>query len=105
MDSTKKHQVEILSVSIDSQPLTRGIHVEECKSLLDNLIEQNVVIDHSCGGNGTCGTCHYFILEGEKNISPRDEYEEEFAHDRGFLPEERLACQSFVRGKIKIEIK
>lgn len=90
---------------IESQGLTRGIQADESKPLLEHLLEQNIDIDHSCGGNGTCGTCHYFVIAGEHNISPREELEEELAHDRGFLPEERLACQSYIKGNIKIQIR
>lgn len=105
MDSTKKHKVEILFASIGPQPLTHGIYVGESQSLLESLVERKIDIDHSCGGNGTCGTCHYFVVEGTENLSQIEEVEQEMRTNRKFQDNERLACQSYVRGDIKIIIK
>lgn len=62
-------------------------------SLLDLLIADDQPINHTCGGNGTCGTCRVIIVSEGKALSERGEIELEMATDRGFMPTERLACQ------------
>lgn len=105
MDSTKKHQVRIVFGPDQENPVTRGILALENRSLLENLLDNNVNIDHSCGGNGTCGTCQYEILQGQENLSEIEEVESEMREDRGFAENERLACQSYLKGNIKIRIQ
>ena len=48
---------------------------------------------------GQCGTCKIRVLEGQENLSEKNEAEEGFTD----TPEERLACQCIIRGDIKIE--
>ncbi len=100
-DSTKKHQIQIESQR--NQP-THGVLAEEELSLLANLLNNNVEIDHSCGGFGTCGTCCIQVLEGSHHISEVTEIEAEMKSDRGMRDNERLSCQAFISGKIKIKV-
>lgn len=79
-------------------PLSHG------RSLLDCLLDQNIEINHSCGGMGSCGTCRAFVEQGIEKLNPRNEIEKEMAQDRGFSGNERLCCQSISTGSIKIRI-
>lgn len=63
-------------------------------SVLDVALRCGVELDHTCGGNGTCGTCLIEVLEGLDKLEARSELEAEMAVDRGFSPQERLACQT-----------
>lgn len=101
MDSTKKHRISIESSK--NQP-THGVFADEELSLLENLLESSVEIDHSCGGNGTCGTCCVQVIEGIENFSDMGEIESEMKIDRGLNTSERLCCQSYVKGAVKIRI-
>lgn len=83
---------------------TRGVFADEELSLLANLIENHIEIDHSCGGNGTCGTCCVRVIEGLSNFSEIGEIEAEMKVDRKLADDERLCCQSFITGDIKIKI-
>ncbi len=83
---------------------THGVFADEGLSLLENLLESRVEIDHSCGGNGTCGTCCVQVIEGIENFSEMGELELEMKFDRGFKPSERLCCQSYITGAVKIKI-
>lgn len=105
MDSTKKHTIMIELRSNHDEGLTRSVLVGESKSLLENLLNLEIAIDHSCGGNGTCGTCRFQVLEGYSNISPKQDIELEMSADRGFANHERLACQSYILGKVRIEVR
>ena len=83
---------------------THGVLAEEELSLLANLLKNNIEIDHSCGGFGTCGTCCIQVLEGSNHISEMNEIEAEMKSDRGMCENERLSCQVFINGKIKIKL-
>lgn len=63
-------------------------------SILDSALRAGLSINHSCGGNGTCGTCRVWVVKGLEKMGPRGEIEKEIAEDRGFAPQERLCCQN-----------
>lgn len=62
-------------------------------SVLDVALREKIPLNHTCGGNGTCGTCRVFVVSGADLLPPRSDLEQEMAEDRGFGPRERLACQ------------
>ena len=73
------------------------------KSILEVLNKQDIEIDQSCEGMGTCGTCRILISE-EKNLPERNEIELERATLLEFNDSERLACQLSPIDKIRIKI-
>jgi 2Fe-2S ferredoxin len=64
------------------------------ESILQAALRARVEIDHSCDGNGTCGTCLVTVESGLELLGPRDSIEQEMAEDRGFSDNERLCCQN-----------
>lgn len=74
-------------------------------SILDVALREGIEINHTCGGNGTCGTCLVHVVEGLEKLGPRNEIEEEMAQDRGFKAHERLACQNQPVDGLSVEIK
>ncbi len=74
-------------------------------SLLDVALSFGVPLQHACGGNCACTTCHVIVREGERNLSPIGELEA----DRldlavGVTLHSRLACQAVVLGDVVVEI-
>ncbi|MEN0059985.1 MAG: 2Fe-2S iron-sulfur cluster-binding protein [Bdellovibrio sp.] len=63
------------------------------RTVLDVAVRGGVDLPHSCGGNGTCGTCRVRVLKGLESLEPRNEIEQEMAQDRNFDEDERLSCQ------------
>ena len=63
-------------------------------SILDLVLDNDLELDHSCGGMGSCGTCRIIVEKNLHSLAPRNEVESELALDRGFEECERLACQS-----------
>ncbi|PWU19057.1 MAG: hypothetical protein C5B49_06355 [Bdellovibrio sp.] len=63
------------------------------ESVLSAILNAGIDLDHSCGGCATCGTCRLIAPAGLLSKVPRNELETEFAVERKFRPEERLACQ------------
>lgn len=68
-------------------------------SVLEIGLGNGVDIEHVCGGNIACSTCHVYVLEGLDTcttISSEEEEQLQNAADR--RPESRLACQCVADG-------
>lgn len=77
------------------------------KSLLDIAINFGFHLEHACGGNCACTTCHVVIKQGENLISEMEDDEldrVEMAAD--FQVGSRLGCQVVMEkdGELVIEI-
>src|SRR3979411_2094110 len=42
------------------------------QSLLDVALNNGIRLDHACGGNCACTTCHIWVKEGAENLSEMD---------------------------------
>ena len=74
-------------------------------SILENAELFAIDLDHSCGGNCACSTCHVYIEAGMENLSPMQEDEKstlETAYGR--KPNSRLGCQTRIQktGDVKV---
>ena len=78
------------------QPVTVE-NVEEGYSILEIAEDNDVHLNHNCGGVCACSTCHVYILKGEDDLEEISDKEEDFI-DRAINPrlESRLGCQSVV---------
>ena len=80
-------------------------HDGEPGSILDILLGHGIHLEHACGGKCACTTCHVIVKEGEKNLSPSTEKEEdELDTAPGLTMHSRLGCQAIVKGDITIVI-
>lgn len=66
-------------------------------SILDVLLAHGVALEHACGGNCACTTCHVVVKQGMDQLSEAEESEEDML-DRapGLTPTSRLGCQAVV---------
>jgi len=71
-------------------------------NLLDKATEAGVSIAHLCGGRGLCSTCRVRIIEGEESLTERTTKESAMADRLEFPDEIRLACQTEVKGSVKL---
>jgi ferredoxin, 2Fe-2S len=74
-------------------------------SLLDVALNVGVLLEHVCGGNCACTTCHVVVRSGMDSLSEMQDDEADrldTAWDLG--PRSRLACQAVVRGDVECEI-
>jgi 2Fe-2S ferredoxin len=69
----------------------------EGKSLLDNLLDNGVEVEHACEKSCACTTCHVIVREGGGSLEPSTEDEDDLL-DRawGLTPQSRLSCQAIV---------
>ena len=67
-------------------------------SILECAIENNVPLDHDCGGNCACTTCQVFIDSGAENLSKMSDDEQSLLEANDKLePGARLGCQSRIQ--------
>jgi ferredoxin, 2Fe-2S len=68
-------------------------------SLLDTALDNDIEIDHNCGGNCACTTCAVVVEEGDIFLSDMDSEEREtLEENEKLLPSIRLACQTRIIG-------
>ena len=90
----------------DICPDGKTFDAEPGMSLLDNLLEQGVDVEHACEKSCACTTCHVIVREGFASLSEASEDEEDLL-DRawGLTPQSRLSCQAIVADeKLVVEI-
>jgi ferredoxin, 2Fe-2S len=74
-------------------------------SLLDIALNFGLELEHSCGGNCACTTCHVIVKQGEENLTEMDEDEEDRLYMAdGLTLHSRLGCQCVVTGDVTVEI-
>ncbi len=83
------------NINLSIEPGSQVIRVSQSETILQNLLNAGVIIDHSCGGNGTCGTCRIKIENNLCQMSPPNEVEADLRSELPFDENERLACQNY----------
>ena len=74
-------------------------------SLLDVALHFGIELEHACGGNCACTTCHVILRNGDANLSPmEDEEADRLDLAAGLTLRSRLACQAVVNGDVAVEI-
>ena len=75
-------------------------------SVLDNLLDEGIDVEHACEKSCACTTCHVIVRQGYDSLSESSEDEDDLL-DRawGLTPQSRLSCQAIVDDeKLVIEI-
>lgn len=86
-------------------PLNQTVEGQKGETILDIAIQNNIPIQHACGGFCACTTCHVLVKSGAENISEVGEDEEErLDRATGVTLHSRLACQSKLSGDVVVEI-
>lgn len=78
-------------------PEGKTVEGVEGKSLLDNLLDNGVEVEHACEKSCACTTCHVIVREGGGSLNESTEDEDDLL-DRawGLTPQSRLSCQAIV---------
>ena len=77
------------------------------ESLLDVAMNNNFFLDHACGGNCACTTCHVIVQKGEELLSEMDDDEaDRLDMAAGLTLHSRLGCQAVIDkpGEVVVEI-
>jgi 2Fe-2S ferredoxin len=93
-------------VTVEYEPGVTSYHEHGKEgSLLDIALNFGVNLEHSCGGNCACTTCHVIVKQGEENLTEMDEDEEDRLYMAdGLTLHSRLGCQCVVTGDLTVEI-
>ena len=68
-------------------------------SILDIALNNDVELDHACGGVCACSTCHVVVREGLGSCNEATEDEEDMLDNApGLTPYSRLGCQTVPDG-------
>ena len=107
----KIHRVTFLHsnsepVTVEYEPGVTPYHEHGKEgSLLDIALNCGLHLEHSCGGNCACTTCHVIVKQGEENLTEMDEDEEDRLYMAdGLTLHSRLGCQCVVTGDLTVEI-
>ncbi len=74
-------------------------------SLLDIALNFGIDLEHACGGNCACTTCHVIVRKGEENLSEMEDDEADKVDEAaGVTLHSRLGCQAVVKGDVVVEI-
>ena len=75
------------------------IEAEVGKSICENLLANEIALDHACEMSCACTTCHVIVREGFNSLEAPEEIEEDLLDKAwGLEPNSRLACQALVGG-------
>ena len=75
------------------------------ESILDNLLDNGIEVEHACEKSCACTTCHVIVREGEDHLSEMEPDEEDrLDMAEGLTIHSRLGCQAVVRGDVVVEI-
>lgn len=86
-------------------PIDVEVEVPEGTPVLDAALENNIKIDHNCGGNCACSTCHIVIEEGFEDLDLMTEDEVDMLEEAEDLTDlSRLACQATIRSDMVVRI-
>jgi 2Fe-2S ferredoxin len=86
-------------------PMNETYEATQGESVLDVGINNNVPIQHACGGFCACTTCHVLVKSGGENLSEVEEEEaERLERATDIKLNSRLGCQARVMGDLVVEI-
>jgi 2Fe-2S ferredoxin len=75
------------------------------ESFLDVSKTFDLGLEHACGGNCACTTCHVIIREGAQNLSEMQEDEADRLDTAWDLTvDSRLGCQAVIKGDVVCEL-
>jgi ferredoxin, 2Fe-2S len=87
------------------EPSGVEVDTEEGTSILDAALDADVELDHNCGGNCACSTCHVVIDSGIEGLNPVTEDEQDMLDEAiGLTPNSRLACQCNLTNDVTVTI-
>jgi ferredoxin, 2Fe-2S len=75
------------------------------ESFLDVSKHFDLGLEHACGGNCACTTCHVVIRQGAQNLSEmQDDEADRLDTAWDLTPDSRLGCQAVITGDVVCEL-
>lgn len=93
-----KHKVTFI-------PHNVTVEAQTDETVMEVALANGIELEHNCGGNCCCTTCHVILREGEERLSLMEEEEADRLEECAELTStSRLGCQAKIRGDVMIEI-
>ena len=73
------------------------------ETVLETALRNKLPLDSSCT-EGTCGSCRVTVVTASPELQGPEDVEIETKRERGFLPNERLACQMNACAGLKVKV-
>ena len=68
-------------------------------TILDAALAHGIEMEHECGGNCACTTCHLYVVAGSEGLSASEEVEiDRLSTAESLQTNSRLGCQAILRG-------
>ena len=80
-----------------------GLFVAQGQTILEACIASRIPLFHVCGGNAKCSTCRVLLTDGCENLLPPTHKEKRLQTLKHFPAGVRLACQTRVKGPVKLK--
>lgn len=94
-----------MAFQITFLPNNTTVEAEEDETILEVARANGIELEHNCGGNCSCTTCHVIVRDGEEHLSRMEEEEEDRLEECDELTlSSRLGCQVRILGDATIEI-
>jgi 2Fe-2S ferredoxin len=75
------------------------------ESFLDVSKHFDLGLEHACGGNCACTTCHVIVRQGAQNLSDmQDDEADRLDTAWDLTPDSRLGCQAIITGDVVCEL-
>ena len=75
------------------------------ESFLDVSKHFDLGLEHACGGNCACTTCHVIIRKGAQNLTEmQDDEADRLDTAWDLTPDSRLGCQAVITGDVVCEL-
>jgi 2Fe-2S ferredoxin len=89
----------LIEITVNSKKIK--VNLSEEKTLLDVILENNIIIKANCEGNGVCGKCHVVIDEEHYDKLEISNFElDTLEKQLNVTPLSRLACQIKIDEKL-----
>ena len=86
-------------------PYNKTVEVREGDTILDAALDNDVDLQHNCGGACACSTCHVIVKGGFDKLSEMQDNEaDQLDEAEGLTLNSRLGCQAKVYGDLVVEI-
>jgi ferredoxin, 2Fe-2S len=86
-------------------PMNVTVEAKRGQNILEIALANHIPLDHNCGGNCACSTCHVIVREGFEKLPPMSEEEsDQLDEAEGLTLTSRLGCQVKVFQDIVVEI-
>ena len=85
------------------KPNMKEFNVSSGAILMDALLDHDIPVASSCGGDAVCSKCKIQIIKGAENLSPESKLEIDLRQSNNIANNYRISCQTKIQGDIIVD--